>query len=129
MGRIDFSAINAAALQCFDSLLREWLPDGHKDGPEYKSLNPTRADSRAGSFSINVVKGVWQDFATDDKGSDPVFLVRLSFPRQRPGRGSQGTGGPPRRSLTRRHSARTERQHSACAIGTGKTASVRHGKR
>ena len=79
MGRIDFSAINAAALQCFDSLLREWLPDGHKDGPEYKSLNPTRADSRAGSFSINVVKGVWQDFATDDKGSDPVSLYAYLF--------------------------------------------------
>lgn len=79
MGRIDFSAINAAALQCFDSLLREWLPDGHKDGPEYKSLNPTRADSRVGSFSINVVKGVWQDFATDDKGSDPVSLYAYLF--------------------------------------------------
>lgn len=73
-GRIDFPRVVAAALASIESLLAEWLPQGHREGHEYKSLNPTRADSREGSFSINLNSGAWADFATDDKGGDPVSL-------------------------------------------------------
>jgi hypothetical protein len=38
-------------------------------------LNPIRADRRLGSFKINVRTGRWADFATGDKGGDPVSLV------------------------------------------------------
>lgn len=76
---MDFAAINRAALSSFESLLREWLPEGHRAGPEYKSTNPRRSDNREGSFSINVVKGVWRDFATDDGGGDPVSLYAYLF--------------------------------------------------
>jgi hypothetical protein len=79
MNKIDFDAINAMALASFESLLRQWLPDGKKSGAEYSSVNPTRNDSHVGSFSINIFKGVWQDFATGDGGSDPVSLYAYLF--------------------------------------------------
>ncbi len=72
--RIDFAAVAAAALQAAESLLREWLPHGHREGHEWKSLNPTRADSRVGSFSINLNTGAWGYFATSDAGGDLVSL-------------------------------------------------------
>ena len=44
-------------------------------GREYVALNPRRADKRLGSFKINTVSGAWQDFATKDRGGDPVSLA------------------------------------------------------
>jgi hypothetical protein len=38
--------------------------------------NPTRQDTKAGSFLVNVTTGQWSDFATGDKGGDLVSLVR-----------------------------------------------------
>ena len=112
--RIDFARVAAAALQAAESLLREWLPHGHREGHEWKSLNPTRADSRVGSFSINLNTGAWGDFATSDAGGDLVSLYaylngvdqlpaaraiaeRLGIPEGDDGRRSQGptrTHGP-----------------------------------
>jgi putative DNA primase/helicase len=63
-----------AALASLESLLGEWLPGGHREGHEYKALNPTRADARVGSFSVNLNTGAWGDFATDDKGGDAISL-------------------------------------------------------
>ncbi len=71
---IDFAAINRACLGSFDLLLRQWLPDGKRRGDEWEARNPTRADRRPGSFLINITRGVWADFATGDRGSDPVSL-------------------------------------------------------
>ncbi len=75
MQRLDFPAINRAALASLPALLRRWLPDGHLVGREYKAINPRRADRRPGSFSINVNSGRWADFATGDKGGDVVSLA------------------------------------------------------
>jgi len=58
----------------FHGYLKDWLPGGHVQGSEYIVKNPTRADGKSGSFSINVKSGVWSDFATGDKGGDPVSL-------------------------------------------------------
>ena len=77
--KIDFAAINAAALGRFDSLVREWLPGGERSGSEYRVLNPVRHDNKKGSFSISLTKGVWMDFATDDRGSDPISLFAYLF--------------------------------------------------
>ena len=41
----------------------------------YVALNPTRNDRRPGSFKINIRTGRWCDFATGDRGGDPVSLV------------------------------------------------------
>ncbi len=75
MRRLDFDAINRAALGSLPALLRRWLPDGHLVGREYTARNPTRADRRPGSFRINIRSGKWADFATGDKGGDVVSLA------------------------------------------------------
>jgi len=72
--RIDIKRVAAAANEAAATLLAEWLPGGRQEGHEYKSLNPTRADSKVGSFSVNLNTGAWADFATDDKGGDLVAL-------------------------------------------------------
>lgn len=71
---IDFARIAQAALSSAASLLQEWLPGGRIEGGEYKALNPTRADSKLGSFSVNLSTGRWGDFATDDAGGDLIAL-------------------------------------------------------
>ncbi len=73
--RIDFAAINRAALARLTDILHQWLPDGHVVGGEYIARNPTRADRRAGSFKINMTSGRWADFATGAKGGDLVSLA------------------------------------------------------
>jgi DNA primase len=71
---IDFEAINRTALSALPAILRRILPDGKIVAREYVALNPTRADRRPGSFKINLRTGHWADFATGDKGGDPVSL-------------------------------------------------------
>ena len=73
--RADIKAIAAAALASASSLLPQWLPDGRREGHEWKALNPTRADSKVGSFSVNLNTGAWADFATGDKGGDAIALL------------------------------------------------------
>ncbi len=72
---LDFAAINAAALARLPDILRRWLPDGRVEGGEYVARNPTRSDRRAGSFKVNLRTGKWADFATGDRGGDPVSLA------------------------------------------------------
>lgn len=69
-----FPEVNAAVLRQLSQLLREWLPDGEREGNEWVSLNPTRADNSPGSFKVNLTSGKWSDFAASDKGGDPVSL-------------------------------------------------------
>ena len=73
--RLDFDAINRAALGSLPALLRRWLPDGRLVGREYTARNPRRADRRPGSFRVNVNTGKWADFACDAKGGDVVSLA------------------------------------------------------
>ncbi|TCS49752.1 hypothetical protein EDD52_1496 [Primorskyibacter sedentarius] len=71
---IDFAVINLSCLHRLPSLLAAWLPDGQRKGREWVALNPTRQDRHRGSFRINLDKGCWADFATDDRGGDPISL-------------------------------------------------------
>lgn len=70
--RIDFEAI-AAAIDPGHAV-PQWLPDGKRVGAEWVARNPTRADNRPGSFTVNLQTGAWADFATGDKGGDPISL-------------------------------------------------------
>ncbi len=72
---VDFARINAAALAALPALLTRWLPDGRQIAGEYVARNPRRADRHPGSFKINLRTGRWGDFATGDKGGDPVSLA------------------------------------------------------
>jgi hypothetical protein len=73
--KIDFAAINHAALPVLPTLLRQWLPDGVVRGNEFVALNPTRNDKHPGSFTINIRTGRWGDFSTGDKGGDVISLL------------------------------------------------------
>ncbi len=75
MGRVDFKAINAAALADLPRVMRRWLPGARLVGEELTARNPTRQDRRAGSFKINIRTGMWADFATGDRGGDPISLI------------------------------------------------------
>jgi hypothetical protein len=72
---LDFAAINQAALAAFPAVLARILPNGKGIGAEIVALNPRRADRRLGSFKVNRYNGRWADFATGDKGGDPISLV------------------------------------------------------
>ena len=73
--RLDFDAINGAALARLPDILTRWLPGGRVEGLEYVARNPTRSDRRPGSFKVNLHTGRWADFATGDRGGDPVSLA------------------------------------------------------
>jgi putative DNA primase/helicase len=67
--------IAASSLFSIERILANWLPKGKQQGREYLAINPTRSDSKPGSFSINLDSGQWSDFATGDKGGDLVALI------------------------------------------------------
>jgi hypothetical protein len=72
---VDFAAINRAAMGRLPDILARWLPGGRVKGHEYVTRNPKRHDRRPGSFKINLATGRWADFATGDKGGDPISLA------------------------------------------------------
>lgn len=75
MSAPNIKQVAVAALASIERILSRWLPGGKQNGHEYQAINPTRTDSKLGSFSINCNTGAWSDFATDDKGGDLVALV------------------------------------------------------
>ena len=75
VGAPDFDAINKAALAAFPAVLARLLPKGKRVGAELVALNPRRADCHLGSFKVNRYNGRWADFATGDKGGDPISLA------------------------------------------------------
>lgn len=72
---LDYAAINQAALAAFPAVLNRLLPRGKAVEREIVALNPRRADRHLGSFKVNRFNGRWCDFASGDKGGDPVSLV------------------------------------------------------
>jgi hypothetical protein len=72
---IDFAGVNRAALAAFPAVLARILPEGKRVGAEIVALNPRRADRHLGSFKVNRHNGRWADFATGDRGGDPISLV------------------------------------------------------
>ena len=117
--RIDFSAIAGAALNRAEQLLSEWLPTGKREGHEWKSVNPTRSDQSAGSFSISMTTGAWADFATDDKGGDLVSLYAYLFTAGDQGCAARelaeqlGLDAPPRNSSPRRDKGESKDEAAA----------------
>jgi hypothetical protein len=72
---LDFVEVNKAALARLSDILARWLPGGRIEGREYVVRNPRRRDQRPGSFKVNLGSGKWADFATGDKGGDPISLA------------------------------------------------------
>jgi hypothetical protein len=74
-----YQAVNGAARAHLPALLARWLPSGRRVGREYVARNPTRRDRRPGSFKVSLATGRWADFATGDRGGDPVSLAAYLF--------------------------------------------------
>lgn len=72
---LDFKHLADVALSRSRDVAEHYLPGGKYESDEYVVLNPKRSDSRAGSFKVNMVTGIWSDFATGDKGADLISLV------------------------------------------------------
>lgn len=69
------------ALTQSNTLVLEWLPEGVSRGSEWSARNFVRGDREAGSFSICLDTGRWNDFADPDAhGGDLVSL--LAYLRQ-----------------------------------------------
>jgi hypothetical protein len=83
-GKIDFEAVNNAARAQLPSILARWLADGKRTGREWVARNPRRFDRDPGSFSVNLTTGRWADFATGDRGGDPVSLGAYLFGLSQP---------------------------------------------
>jgi putative DNA primase/helicase len=55
--------------------IQAWLPDGYREGDEWKARNPTRLDNDIGSFGVNLYSGAFNDYADPDfRGRDTVAL-------------------------------------------------------
>jgi hypothetical protein len=72
---IDFHCINRAAVPRLPAIVQRLLPDGKVHCHEYIVRNPRRFDRHPGSFKINLATGQWADFATTDRGGDPISLI------------------------------------------------------
>lgn len=70
---MNYNQTDAAALAVMESLVREWLPAGRKEGHEWKVGSLSGEPGR--SLSINLTTGVWKDFAGDAGGPGAVSLL------------------------------------------------------
>jgi hypothetical protein len=75
-GRLDFGAINRAAIARLSEVLARLLPAGRAVGAEWHagSLHGEAGDSLRVRLRGERA-GRWQDFATGEKGGDPVSLA------------------------------------------------------
>lgn len=67
--------VAAFAQRYAPALVPELLPEGRRQGGEWWSRNPNRADRHLGSFSVSLKDGRWNDFASGDRGGDLVSLA------------------------------------------------------
>lgn len=74
MSGLDFEGLKRKLHADIAGHVAAWLPGGRKEGPEYVVRNPTRADSKPGSFKVNLRSGKWSDFAANASGGDLIAL-------------------------------------------------------
>ena len=84
---IDFRAIADAALSRSETLVSGWLPNGRRNGHEWRCGN-IRGDAGK-SFSVNLNTGIWADFSSDEKGGDLVSLYAAIFTNNDQGRAAR----------------------------------------
>lgn len=73
----DVAEIKALLQANVATLAMALAPDGYKAGRYWIARNPTRHDTKAGSFVVWLTgaPGAWKDYATDDKG-DVLKLIQ-----------------------------------------------------
>jgi putative DNA primase/helicase len=70
----DFKTIADLAKSSSLTIVSYLCPHGKREGHEWVALNPTRSDTKPGSFKINLKTGKWADFSTGDRGGDLISL-------------------------------------------------------
>lgn len=70
--QLDFKSLAADLLSDAKNILPRWLPGGKQRGKEF--VCGSLSGDAGGSLSINTNTGVWQDFATGEKGADLIDL-------------------------------------------------------
>ena len=70
----DFKNIADLAKSSPLTIVSYLCPHGKREGHEWVALNPTRSDTKPGSFKINLRTGKWADFSTGDRGGDLISL-------------------------------------------------------
>ena len=70
---VDIPAVAAAALPHLPALVARWLPGGRREGAEYVCGGLAGGAGR--SCKVNLRTGRWADFATGERGGDPVALA------------------------------------------------------
>ena len=76
MKRLDFKAINAAAVVAIEDICRHWLPNGKMNGQEWEIGDRHGTPGKSLKIRLTGTKGGnWADFSTDDKGGDLISLV------------------------------------------------------
>jgi DNA primase len=88
-----FERLNAKLMPQLPALVKQWLPAGRSAGAEWTALNPRRYDRRPGSFRVNLRTGRWADFATGERGGDPVSLYAYLFTNGRQGAAARELDG------------------------------------
>jgi hypothetical protein len=68
--RLDFNAVNTAALPHLLDLCRRWLHRGRLIGREWTC--GSLAGKPGASCKVNITNGRWADFATGERGDDPI---------------------------------------------------------
>lgn len=72
---INFSRIRSDSIPYIPAILNRLLAGGYIQGSEYVVKNPKRADTRAGSFKVNIHTGKWADWAVGARGNDITSLI------------------------------------------------------
>lgn len=71
---INFEHINTVALAHLEDLLTRWFPAGRIIGSEYEVGSLEGEPGKSFKVNLGSKRGVWTDFAGNEKGSDPVSL-------------------------------------------------------
>jgi hypothetical protein len=72
-GRVNIPAVAQAALPHLAALCARWLPGGRLEGREWTAGSLRGEPGR--SLRVNIQSGRWCDFATGERGGDPVSLA------------------------------------------------------
>ncbi|GAB2913842.1 virulence-associated E family protein [Paralcaligenes ginsengisoli] len=89
--KLDFKAIADAALSRSETLVPDWLPNGVRDGHEWRCGSIKGEAGR--SLGVNLVTGQWADFSSDgDRGGDLVSLYAAIFTGGEQGKAARELG-------------------------------------
>jgi hypothetical protein len=71
---LNFAEINRRAMSRIEDLCRRWLPDGKREGREWRAMDPQCPDHRPRGLSVNLTTGRWCTYG-GAAGGDLISLA------------------------------------------------------